>query len=72
MTSLPPPARQLGHDDRVGRRRAVALLGWPGLVGLGERDSIASRALRRGGAIDQLFDRRLKLGDPAASAVLID
>ena len=49
------------------------MLGWPGLIGLDEREQQLRRArLARGGAVDQLLDRRLKLGDPPAPAVLID
>ena len=49
------------------------LLGWPGLIGLDQREQQLRRARFPGrGAVDQLLDRRLKFGDPPAPAVLID
>src|SRR5271166_1403305 len=74
MTPPDQPSRELGHDDRIGVANAIGvLLGRPGLIGLDEREQQLCRARFAGrGAVDQLLDRRLELGDPPAPAVLID
>ena len=70
---LPQSARQLGHDDRIGLAEPIGvLLSRPGLIGLDEREQqLGCARFARGGAIDQLFDRRLELGDAPAAAVLV-
>jgi len=73
---MPPfqAARDFAQDQRVVRRRGPGP-GWKrlGLARLNERQQQGQRThIARGGAVDELFDRRLEFGDPLAAAVLGD
>jgi hypothetical protein len=60
--------------DRIRITKAIGvLLDWSRLVGLDKRQQELRRArFARGGAIDQLLDCRLKLGDAPTAAALVD
>jgi hypothetical protein len=72
----PSPNRRVNSamTDRIRITKAIGvLLDWSRLVGLDKRQQELRRArFARGGAIDQLLDCRLKLGDAPTAAALVD